>query len=320
VAPWATTIGVVRERKWNGRRTATAVPPLGHQPPTGRRYATKAAVLLLALPAAVALIVGLVLLLTRSVSRLSQPTSANQGLALAHGAPAAKTRGARVSTAKRSGRQSDARTGTELRDPEEARSFPVSATALAHRPAASSPRKAAEAYVAPGALSTASVKRELARISSLQRSASAGIATVPGGDSVAGNGTIPIPTDVPPVVQRVIAGANAIADFPYVYGGGHLSFQDNAYDCSGSVSYALAAGGLLQRPETSGELESWGVPGPGKWITVYANAGHVYMYVNVGGGVWMRYDTVGRSGPYASRWQPEARSNEGFVARHWPGL
>ena len=73
----------------------------------------------------------------------------------------------------------------------------------------------------------------------------------------------PIPANVPEVVQKVIAGANAIADFPYVYGGGHASFMDNAYDCSGSVSYALAAGGLLGAPETSGELESWGVPGPG---------------------------------------------------------
>jgi hypothetical protein len=97
----------------------------------------------------------------------------------------------------------------------------------------------------------------------------------------------------------VIAGANAIANFPYVYGGGHASFVDNAYDCSGSVSYALAAGGLLSAPETSGQLESWGAPGPGKWITVYANAGHTYMYVNIGG-AWMLYDTAGRSGVYAA--------------------
>ncbi len=143
-------------------------------------------------------------------------------------------------------------------------------------------------------------------------------ATVPGGDSVGGNGTIPIPAGIPEVVQRVIAGANAITDFPYVYGGGHASFVNNSYDCSGSVSYALAAGGLLCAPETSGSLESWGEPGPGKWITIYANAGHVYMYVNVGGR-WMRFDTVGRSGPYASRWQPEIRSNAGFVARHPAG-
>jgi hypothetical protein len=143
--------------------------------------------------------------------------------------------------------------------------------------------------------------------------------TVPGGDSIGGNGQLPIPQAVPEVIQRVIAGANAIADFPYVFGGGHASFVSNSYDCSGSVSYALAAGGLLSAPETSGALESWGAPGPGKWITIYANAGHVYMYVNVGGR-WMRFDTVGRSGEFASRWQPEMRSNAGFVARHWPGL
>ena len=66
---------------------------------------------------------------------------------------------------------------------------------------------------------------------------------------------------------------------------------------------------------TSGQLENWGVPGPGRWITVYANAGHTYMYVN-----GMRFDTSGRSGIFGSRWQPAARTNVGFVARHWPGL
>jgi hypothetical protein len=120
---------------------------------------------------------------------------------------------------------------------------------------------------------------------------------------------------VPEAVQRVIAGANAIADFPYVFGGGHASFVDNAYDCSGSVSYALAAGGLLSAPETSGELESWGASGPGRYITVLANAGHTYMYVD-----GVMFNTAGRSGTYASRWQVGAVDNGGFVARHWPGL
>ena len=83
---------------------------------------------------------------------------------------------------------------------------------------------------------------------------------MPGGESVGGDGTLPIPTHVPEVIQKVVAGANEITDFPYVFGGGHASFVDNAYDCSGSVSYALAAGGLLSAPETSGELESWGAP------------------------------------------------------------
>ena len=138
---------------------------------------------------------------------------------------------------------------------------------------------------------------------------------VAGGNSIGGNGTIPIPANVPEVIQRVVAGANAIADFPYVFGGGHASFVDNAYDCSGSVSYALAAGGLLSAPETSGELESWGAPGPGRYITVFANAGHTYMYVD-----GVLFDTAGRSGVYASRWQVSPTNNAGYVARHPPGL
>ena len=120
---------------------------------------------------------------------------------------------------------------------------------------------------------------------------------------------------MPEVIQKVVAGANEIADFPYVFGGGHASFVDNAYDCSGSVSYALAAGGLLSAPETSGELESWGAPGPGRYITVFANAGHTYMYVD-----GILYDTAGRSGVYASRWQVTGVDNSGYVVRHYPGL
>jgi hypothetical protein len=212
-----------------------------------------------------------------------------------------------------------ARTVAEVRDPEEARSFPVSPRIRARYRNATAPSKAADAFVAPGALSTTQVRKDLAQEQALERAMQSSQATIPGGDSVGGNGTIPIPPGVPSTVQQVIAGANAITDLPYVYGGGHASFVDNAYDCSASVSYALAAGGLLPAPVTSGQLESWGAAGPGKWITVYANEGHVYMYVNIGGG-WMRYDTVGRSGPFASRWQPSVRSNEGFVARHWPGL
>ena len=219
-----------------------------------------------------------------------------------------------------SGEVASTRPVVEVRDPEEAKSFPVTSV---HHSSAARPTKVAEEFVAPGAQSNAEVRAELGHMHSLERTArsqaTATAATVPGGDSVGGDGQIPIPAGIPEVVQRVIAGANAITDFPYVYGGGHASFVDDAYDCSGSVSYALAAGGLLSAPETSGSLESWGAAGPGQWITIYASAGHVYMYVNVGGR-WMRFDTVGRSGPFASRWQPEIRSNAGFVARHWPGL
>jgi hypothetical protein len=202
----------------------------------------------------------------------------------------------------------------EVPDPEASRSFP--APPSTRHKAAATPDVAAEAAVAPGAPSDAEVRRELHQMQTVERAARKQTFTaVPGGQSIGGNGTIAPPPGIPAVVARVIAGANAIADFPYVFGGGHASFVDNAYDCSGSVSYALAAGGLLSAPETSGTLESWGAPGPGKWITVYANAGHTYMYVD-----GILYDTAGRSGVYASRWQVGATDNSGYVARHWPGL
>src|SRR5271165_460357 len=205
----------------------------------------------------------------------------------------------------------------EAADPQEAESFPAPATA--HHRAAATPAKAGELAVAAGAPSDAEVRHELEQMQAVERSAQRAqhqqLTPVPGGESVAGSGMIAIPSNVPEVIQKVIAGANEIADFPYVFGGGHGSFVDSAYDCSGSVSYALAAGGLLGAPETSGELESWGAPGPGRYITVLANAGHTYMYVD-----GMLYDTAGRSGPYASRWQVGATDNSGFVVRHWPGL
>jgi hypothetical protein len=205
----------------------------------------------------------------------------------------------------------------EVRDPQEANSYP--APASVHHAAATAPSKAGEAIVASGAPSDAEVRAELQQMQAAERTAAQAqrqhLVPVPGGRSIAGNGSLPIPAGVPEVVQRVIAGANAIADFPYVFGGGHASFVDNAYDCSGSVSYALAAGGLLGAPQTSGELESWGAAGPGRYITVLANAGHTYMYVD-----GIMYNTAGRSGVYASRWQVGAVDNAGFVARHWPGL
>jgi cell wall-associated NlpC family hydrolase len=205
----------------------------------------------------------------------------------------------------------------EVADPLEADSYP--APASVHHSTAKAPVKAGEAIVAAGAPSDAEVRKELQQMQAVERSArqtqKRTLTPVPGGESIGGNGTIPIPSGVPEVIQKVIAGANEITDFPYVYGGGHASFIDNAYDCSGSVSYALAAGGLLSAPETSGQLESWGEPGPGKYITVYANAGHTYMYVD-----GMLYDTAGRSGVYASRWQVQPTDNEGYVVRHWPGL
>src|SRR3981081_718360 len=148
----------------------------------------------------------------------------------------------------------------QVRDPEEAKSFPLPASV--HHRAASTPSVAAEAAVAPGAASDAEIRKALgeeAQAKAQERAAQQRVLTpVAGGFSVGGNGTIPIPAGVPETVQRVIAGGNAIADFPYIWGGGHGSFVANGYDCSGSGSYALAGGGLpgapagLGRPGTAG--------------------------------------------------------------------
>ena len=108
--------------------------------------------------------------------------------------------------------------------------------------------------------------------------------------------------------------ATQIATTPYVWGGGHGSLDASGYDCSGSISYALAAGGLLSSPLDSTGFMSWGEAGPGRRITVYANAGHAFMIVD-----GRRYDTSALSGG-GTRWTSEGRSTAGFVARHPPGL
>lgn len=121
------------------------------------------------------------------------------------------------------------------------------------------------------------------------------------------------PASAPQAVQDVISAGNAIATTPYIWGGGHGSFESEGYDCSGAVSYALHGGGLLESPLDSTGLETWGEPGPGQWITVYANSGHAWMVV-----AGIAFDTVGGPGP---RWHdPWVDSPEGFIARHPAGL
>jgi len=121
------------------------------------------------------------------------------------------------------------------------------------------------------------------------------------------------PLNAPAMVKRVIAAANHIRSTPYVWGGGHGSFASTGYDCSGAVSYALHGGKLLNTPLTSGSLESFGEEGPGRWITIYANAAHTYMVV-----AGLRFDTAGDESGTGPRWHPTtaAAATGSYVVRH----
>jgi peptidoglycan hydrolase-like protein with peptidoglycan-binding domain len=136
-----------------------------------------------------------------------------------------------------------------------------------------------------------------------------GAPTVPA--TLDADGTATAPAGAPPAIQAVIAAGNRIASTPYLWGGGHASWNDTGYDCSGSVSYALHGGGLLDASEDSSGLMSYGAAGPGTWITLYSNPDHVFMVV-----AGLRYDT---SGAKPSRWQADMRSASGYTVRHPAG-
>src|SRR5215213_7643103 len=138
---------------------------------------------------------------------------------------------------------------------------------------------------------------------------------VPGEDGrVTDDGFAVPPSSAPRVVKDVIAAGNVIATTPYKWGGGHARWDDTGYDCSGSVSYALHGGDLLDSALVSGDFARWGAPGPGRWITIYANGGHVYMVV-----AGMRFDTSARS-QSGSRWTMQQRASAGFSITHPKGL
>jgi cell wall-associated NlpC family hydrolase len=122
------------------------------------------------------------------------------------------------------------------------------------------------------------------------------------------------PAGAPPAIAALVRGANLISGLPYRWGGGHQSLSDSAFDCSGSVSYALNWAGMLSGTRTSGQLAHWGVAGPGRWLTVYANAEHTFLVVR-----GERFDTRGLRDPTNSRWQAAPADTTGYAARHWPG-
>jgi cell wall-associated NlpC family hydrolase len=152
--------------------------------------------------------------------------------------------------------------------------------------------------------SDAEIRRELAN------------SGIPAGDRAAltPDGLAVAPLGAPDAVKAVIDAGNKIARLPYRYGGGHATWVDTAYDCSASISFAFAAAGLVGEPMVSGQLAQWGDAGPGRWITIFANAGHVYMYV-----AGLRFDTGGLTAT-GSRWQADPRDNSGFAERHPVGL
>jgi hypothetical protein len=140
----------------------------------------------------------------------------------------------------------------------------------------------------------------------------------PGKAKLRKDGTAVAPANAPLAVQNAINAGNAIRTLPYRWGGGHRSFSDTGYDCSGAVSYVLNGAGLRTSPLPSGPLMSWGLPGKGYWISIYSNPSHVYMVV-----AGLRFDTsaVGEkvrqgSGP---RWRRSKRKPTGYVVRHYQG-
>jgi hypothetical protein len=152
--------------------------------------------------------------------------------------------------------------------------------------------------------------------------------TVPGTEAkLMPDGSAAAPADAPPEVQQAIWAANKIQDKPYIYGGGHRKFEDRGYDCSGTVSYALHGGGLLDSPLDSGSFMRWGTRGRGEWMTVYTNPGHAYLVI-----AGLRLDTsaaarrtrntrrfkkANEDGP---RWRPVWRSSRGYKKRHPVGF
>jgi hypothetical protein len=143
--------------------------------------------------------------------------------------------------------------------------------------------------------------------------------TVPGTEAVLlPDGTAAAPLDAPPQVQDAVWAANTIQKLPYRYGGGHRSFiSKRGYDCSGTVSFALNAAGLLKRPLDSGRFMRWGARGPGEWFTIYTNPGHAYVVI---AGLRLDTSSAGAGGGKGPRWRATGRPSAGYKIRHPKGF
>jgi peptidoglycan hydrolase-like protein with peptidoglycan-binding domain len=136
----------------------------------------------------------------------------------------------------------------------------------------------------------------------------------PSNGTIGADGLAIAPAGAPAAVVAIIAAGNQIAHKPYLYGGGHTTWLDSGYDCSGSVSFALHGAGLIDTSMSSYDFPGWGDAGPGQWVTVYGMDSHAYMIV-----AGLRFDTSASKGG-GSRWTTEPRSSAGYVAVHPPGL
>lgn len=195
-----------------------------------------------------------------------------------------------------------------------ARLPPRARPAVARHSAAAMPAATPSGPVA-GAPSDAEIQRELAQALGLK-----GGADVIDQAGLTQAGYATVPPSAPAKVAAIISAANQVAHAPYRYGGGHGGVNaegdwvDSAYDCSGSVSFALASAGFLKSPLDSTSFMHWGKPGPGKWVTIFANQAHAFMVV-----AGLRFDTIERA-QTGTRWGAPYSAVHGFVTRHPPGL
>jgi hypothetical protein len=142
--------------------------------------------------------------------------------------------------------------------------------------------------------------------------------TVPGTQAVLlPDGTAAAPQGAPLQVQAAVWAANTIQKLPYRYGGGHASFVSRGYDCSGTVSFALKAAGLLKRPLDSGRFMRYGARGPGQWFTIYTNPGHAYVVI---AGLRLDTSSAGSGGGKGPRWRAKGRPTAGYTVRHPRGF
>jgi peptidoglycan hydrolase-like protein with peptidoglycan-binding domain len=172
------------------------------------------------------------------------------------------------------------------------------------------------------------LREDVAKVESSPKSVSdPTTTTTPGATAtIDSDGNATAPASAPKVVQEMIAAANSIDDKPYIYAGGHATWNAPGYDCSGSVSFVLHAAGLLSESEDSTGLESFGSSGPGQWVTIYANAGHTWIVI-----AGLAFDTAhwGPTAPAGTgpRWLTKANATAnlddgtgGYTVRHPDGL